>query len=117
MSTTPPPVVVYPVPRGSDRLWAFASHLSGLVCLPIILPLVVYLAMRRESTYVADNAREALNFHLSLALYSLILAITVVGLALIWAVGLVYVIFTIIAVIKASEDNCYRYPLTIRFVK
>jgi len=93
------------------------SHLSGLVCLPVILPLIVYLAMRHESSYVTDNAREALNFHLSLLLYSFILAITVIGVALLWAVGLVYVILTIIAVIKAAEDGCYRYPLAIRFVK
>jgi uncharacterized Tic20 family protein len=42
------------------------SHLSALLGVGFVLPLVVYLAMRKESEYVATNAREALNFHISL---------------------------------------------------
>ncbi len=117
MSTNPPVVDVYPTPKGSDKIWALLSHLSSFICVPLILPLIVYLAMRDESVYVTNNAREALNFHLSLVLYSFVLAITVIGLALIWVIWVVCLIFSIIAAIKASEGGCYRYPLTIRFVK
>lgn len=117
MSTTPPTIDVYPAPRGSDKVWTLLSHLSGFIAMPFILPLIVYLAMRGESAYVTDNAREALNFHLSLLLYSAVLAITVIGLTLIWVVVLFGFVLAIVAAIKASEGGCYRYPLTIRFVK
>ena len=114
---TPPTVVDYPTPRGSDKIWAILCHLSGCISLPFILPLIVYLALRHESNYVADNAREALNFHISLLIYSVVLLITVIGIALLWVVGIAYVVLAIVATIKASEGGCYRYPLTIRFVK
>jgi uncharacterized Tic20 family protein len=94
--------------------------LSGFISVPFLLPLIVYLAMRHESSYVADNAREALNFHLSLLLYGIvacILMLVVIGAFLMGAIVLAYIVFSIIAAIKASEGGCYRYPLTIRFVK
>ena len=54
-----------PAPKGSDKIWSMLSHLSALLGVGFVLPLVIYLAMRKESGYVAANAREALNFHIS----------------------------------------------------
>lgn len=114
------PVVAAPaVPHGSDKIWAILCHLSWFIGLPFLLPLVVYLAMRRDSDYVAGNAREALNFHLSLLLYGLCcipLVFILVGVPLLLAIGLGSVILSIIAAVKCSDGICYRYPLTIRFV-
>ena len=56
--------------QGSDKIWSMLSHLSALLGVGFVLPLVVYLAMRKESEYVAANAREALNFHISVLIYS-----------------------------------------------
>ena len=47
-------------PNGSDKILSMLSHLSALLGVGFLLPLVVYLAMRHESEYVAANAREAL---------------------------------------------------------
>lgn len=58
-----------PVPKGSDKIWAVLCHLSFFLGLPFLLPLVVYLVMRKESEYVAENAREALNFHITVLIY------------------------------------------------
>ena len=64
---------VHAVPRGNDKIWAILSHLSTFLGIGFILiPLVVYLAMKDESAYVRDNAREALNFHLSILIYGLL---------------------------------------------
>jgi len=57
-------------PKGSDKIWSMLSHLSALLGVGFVLPLVVYLAMRKESEYVATNAREALNFHISVLIYA-----------------------------------------------
>ena len=34
------------LPRGNDKIWSILSHLSSLMGVGIILPLVVYLAMK-----------------------------------------------------------------------
>lgn len=106
-------------PRGNDKIWALFSHLSTFVGLPFLLPLVVYLAMKGDSAYVAENAREALNFHLSFLIYSVCcipLVFVVIGIPLLVLIGLASLILAVVAAIKASDGGCYRYPLTIRLV-
>ena len=75
---------------GSDRLWIVLSHLSLLLGVGFVLPLVVYLVMRNESPVVAANAREALNFHISLFIYFALcipLAVIIIGVPLLIAIG------------------------------
>jgi uncharacterized Tic20 family protein len=106
-------------PSGNYKIWSMLSHLSAMFGLGIILPLVVYLAMRSESEYVAANAREALNFHISVYLYALCcipLAFVLIGIPLAILIGLGSLVLAIIAAVKASKGECYHYPLTIRLV-
>ena len=106
-------------PRGSDKIWSMLSHLSALLGVGFLLPLVVYLAMRKESEYVATNAREALNFHLTVLIYALCcipLVFILIGIPLLIVLGLGSLVLAIIATIKASDGQCYRYPLTLRLV-
>ena len=84
-----------------------------------ILPFIVYLAKRNESELVAAHAREALNFHISLLIYTICcipLCFILIGIPLLLALGLMAFICAIIAAIKASEVGFYRYPLTIRLI-
>ena len=107
------------VPSGNDKIWAMLSHLSIFLGVGILLPLVVYLAMRRESEYTAANAREALNFHISMYLYVLCcipLMLVLIGVPLAIIIGLGSLVLAIVAAVKASNGECYRYPLTLRFV-
>jgi len=109
------------LPRnGSDKIWSMLSQLSALLGVGFVLPLVVYLAMRNESEYVATNAREALNFHISILIYALCcipLVFILVGIPLLIVLGLGSLVLAIIAAINASNNLCYRYPLTIRLVR
>ena len=108
-----------PAHKGSDKIWSMLSHLSALLGVGLLLPLVVYLAMRKESESVAANAREALNFHISVLIYSLCcipLVFILIGIPLLIVLGLGSLILAIIATIKASDGQCYRYPLTLRLV-
>jgi uncharacterized Tic20 family protein len=97
------------------------SHLSVFLGIGFLLaPLVIYLAMKDESEYVAANAREALNFHISVLLYGLCcipLCLIFIGLPLLILLGVAMYIFAIVATIKAADGGCYRYPLTIRLVQ
>ncbi len=108
-----------PSPRGNEKIWAIFSHLSTFIGLPFLLPLVVYLAMKGDSAYVTDNAREALNFHLSMLLYALAclpLILIAIGIPLLIIIGLASIVLAIVAAIKASDGGCYHYPLTLRLV-
>ena len=117
MDATPPSL---PSPRGNEKIWALLSHLSSFIGMPFLLPLIVYLAMKGDSAYVAENAREALNFHLSLLIYALCcipLVWLLVGIPLLLVIGLASLVLAIVAAIKASDGGCYHYPLTLRLVK
>ena len=101
-------------PRGSDKIWSMLSHLSALLGVGFLLPLVVYLAMRKESEYVATNAREALNFHLTVLIYALCcipLVFILIGIPLLIVLGLGSLVLAIIATIKASDGQCYRLSI------
>lgn len=95
----------------------------GLLGVPfgnILGPLVIWLIKREESPFVDACGKEALNFQISMTIYTLIaglLILAAVGLVLLPAIIIVNVIFTIIASIRASEGKIYQYPLTIRFIK
>ncbi len=106
-------------PKGSDKIWSMLSHLSALLGVGFVLPLVVYLAMRKESEYVAANAREALNFHISVLIYAVCcipLVFILIGIPMLIVLGLGSLVLAIIATVKASDGQCYRYPLMLRLV-
>jgi len=112
---TPPPVRV---PTGNDKIWSILSHLSGFIGVPFILPLVVWLAMRKESAYVGQNAAAALNFHLSLIIYGICcipLVFVLIGIPLLILLALASLILSIIAAVKASDGAVFKYPLAIPF--
>ena len=106
-------------PTGTEKIWSILSHLSCMFGVGIILPLVVYLAMKGDSEYVRENAREALNFHLSLLIYCICcipLVFIIIGVPLLLLIALVSFILAIVAAVKAADGGCYRYPMTIRLV-
>lgn len=95
-------------------------HVSALIGVGILLPLIVWLVKRREADLTAAHAAEALNFHLSLLFYSLICIPAIflfgLGVVLLILMGIASVVLAIIAAMKASDGVLYRYPLTIRLV-
>ncbi|HYN74826.1 MAG TPA: DUF4870 domain-containing protein [Candidatus Limnocylindria bacterium] len=103
----------------NDTLWAVLSHLSYFV-LALIFPLIVMLTVGKDSPFVRRHSTEALNFHISLLIYSVISAIlilVIIGIFLLIAVAIFGVVMAIIAAIKAGQGEDYRYPLTLRLVK
>ena len=102
---------------GDDHLWIVFSHISLLLGVGILIPLIVYLIKKDESEQIAHHSREALNFHLSIIIYSTVCAITCIGIPLIFVITIGGIVLSIIAAIKSSEPVPYRYPLTLRLVK
>jgi uncharacterized Tic20 family protein len=95
-------------------------HVSTFLGVGFILPLIVYLAMKDESDYVRSNAREALNFHISILIYGICcipLVFVVIGIPILILLGIGSLVLSIVAAIRASDGGTYRYPLTLRLVK
>jgi uncharacterized Tic20 family protein len=129
-----PPVDGMPGPE--ERQWAMFAHLSALAgglltgavggwgC--FLGPLIIWLVKKDTMPFVADQAKEALNFNITVAgvlvvlgmltLLTLGIGIIITGpLMFIVAVGALVLI--VMAAIKANEGKAYRYPMTLRLVK
>lgn len=105
-------------PTSDDKNIAVLSHLLGIF-LPIVSSLVIWLATKETSKFGSDQAREALNFQISMAIYffvSSLLTFVLIGFLLLPLLMLAYVILCIIAAYKVSKDEFYLYPLTLRLV-
>ncbi len=86
----------------------------------VVAPLILWLVKRHDHPFIDDQGRESLNFQITIFLLfvvSMILTMLVVGLFLIGIVLLYHLVFTIVAAVKASGGEAYRYPLTFRFLK
>lgn len=103
-------------PTSDEKTMALLAHILTLVA-GFVAPLVIYLVKKDESAFVTAHAKESLNFQITLFIVFIILFITVVGILLLWIVGLLSLVLIIVATIKASEGKLYRYPLNIRLIK
>ena len=110
--------VQQPMTPDDERLWAMLSHLS-ILAFSIIAPIIILAAFGKRSQFVSDQAKEALNFHLTVliaAIVSGILILVIIGIFLLIAVAIGSLVFGIIGAIKAYEGTAYRYPICIRFL-
>ena len=134
-ATAPPPAVS--APSDEEKKWALFAHLSilvgGLVTFgwaasfgSFIGPLIIWLIQKDKMPFVADQAKEALNFGITLTIACFVLLmLTIFSLGIgalvtipaFMAIGIAALVLVIIAAIKANEGVAYRYPITLRLVK
>jgi uncharacterized Tic20 family protein len=111
-------------PTQEERTWALAAHLGSFlaayVALGFLCPLIVLLVKGNESPFIRSHAVESLNFQITAAILTIIFVIlifVVIGIFLLIALGIAYVVLVIMATVAASRGELYRYPLSLRFVK
>ncbi len=119
-------------PVGEERTWALLGHLSalsafivtGIGC--VLGPLIIWLVKRDTLPFAADQAKEALNFNITILIAAaglILFTIITIGIGALIAVPLgfalffYWLIFTIIAAVNANNGVRYRYPLTLRLVQ
>ena len=135
---------INPAPTGAEsgipaeeRQWAMFAHLSALLgglltsgwagsigC--FLGPLIIWMVKKDTMPFVDDQAKEALNFNITVAIIFFVLwAVTfltlfiggVLTVPLMVIVGIAWLVLTVIASIKANQGERYRYPFTLRLVK
>ena len=89
-------------------------------------PLVIWLMKKDSMPFVADQAKESLNFNITVAAVFLVLLVLslvtlgigfIITLPIMLIVGIAALVLIIMAAIKANDGIAYRYPFTIRLVK
>lgn len=103
-------------PTEDEKTLAILCHVLGIFFW-IFSSLIIYLWKKDESPYIAEHAREALNFQITITLIGIIMFVTIIGILFLWVLGPLDVVLCILAALKASENKIYRYPLTWRLVK
>lgn len=116
----PPPPATTDVPA-DQRTMALAAHLLGIFT-GFIGALIIWLINKDDAgkAFVTDQAKEALNFQITVTIamvISIILMIVIIGGILAPIVGVINVVFCIIAAVKANNGEAYRYPFTLRLIK
>ncbi len=120
----------------SERTYAMWIHLGALIgwvvagasqgigaWLPIVVAGVMWTARKKDSPFIDDHGREALNFQISMILMFLLalvvgLMMCLVGVAVtLPAVMVLAVAGSIMGAVAASKGQYFRYPATFRFLK
>ena len=120
-----------------ERNWAMAAHLCGLLWLAggtgvifipfgglalftMLGPLIIWRTKGPSMPFAAEQAKESLNFQLTIFLLGLVCAplmIILIGFALLSILGLLDLILVIVAAVQVSDGKPYRYPFCLRLVK
>lgn len=120
----------------------FTSWMVGIA--GAVVSLCIWFVVRDRNPFAAAHAKECFNFNLSMFLYAcvavvlglilgvgaIIATIATLGVAALvaapmvlvivlalGAIAILWVVFGIIAAMKAYEGQLYRYPMTLRFLK
>ena len=109
----------------SERNWAMLCHLSAFAgyFFPfggIIGPLICWLSKKDESSWVNENGKSSLNFQISILLYMVLafpLCFIIIGIPIEMFLGVLEVVCIVIASIKASKGERFKYPLAIPFIQ
>lgn len=115
--TTPNPYASNePMPPQSEKGWSIATHLLGIP-FEFFAPVLGYLLFNGKGPFISHHVRESLNFGITMLIAVVVLAISIIGIILLWLPPLIWVIFRLVAAYKTSKGEYFKYPLTLRFVK
>lgn len=109
----------------SERDWAMFCHLSAVAgyLIPfggIIGPLIFWTSRKDNSEWVNQNGRSSMNFQLSMLLYLVLtipLCIILIGIPILIFLWIFRLVCIVVASIKASHGEVFKYPLSIPFIQ
>jgi len=108
------------------------AHLSAIAGgffggVPAFLgPLIVWLLRKDRDGFAAGHGRAALNFNLSMLVYAgalVVLTLITFGVGALVAapvgagLGIVWLAFSIVGAVRAANNEPFRYPISIPFIR
>jgi uncharacterized protein len=102
------------------RNLAMLAHLLGIVS-GFVGPLLIWVLKKDTHPFVEDQAKEALNFQITIALAYFVLSIMMWIWWYFWALfpllSLANLALCLLAAVQASNGERFRYPVALRLVK
>jgi len=128
LDNTSPDPTMNQMPTDEERNLAMIAHISGLIgvftagYVGFLGPLIVYLVKKDTSYFVEEQAKEALNFQITMFIVALVMGIIVaiscfVLFPLFFVTPVLQCVFGIIATLAVRDGSSYRYPINIRFFR
>ena len=105
-------------PTADEKNIAVLTHLAGTI-FSIFPSLIVWLLKKDDSAYIGEQARDALNFQITVLIAYAISSVLIIILIGFLAMGIVWlgnIVLCILAAVAASKGEHYRYPLTLRLI-
>lgn len=112
----------------NDRSYATFQHVVPLIAHfagPIVVPIIAAVIMwqlKKEQPFLDDHGREATNFQISIALYTLVIipiaAIITCGVGAVLYIPLIAlnIYGAVRAAMAANKGEYFRYPMCLRLV-
>jgi uncharacterized Tic20 family protein len=114
----PQPAAAAPLSEAEDKQWASFAHLGGI--LGFLPALIIWLVFKDRGPKTNVEAKEALNFQITLIIgyiIGAILTFVIIGGLISLAVWVVGIIFSILGFTKVNAGGSYRYPFALRLIK
>lgn len=102
----------------NDKNIAVLTHLGGIF-FGFIPALIVWLLKKDDSPFIGEQAREALNFQITVLIAFVVAWVLVwllVGLLLLPLIYLANLVLCIIAAVNVSKGEDYKYPFALRLI-
>ena len=98
------------------------SQFAGIIVpgFGFAMPVVLWLLNKKYNAKVDATGKHIINFMISMFIYyaiSVVLCCIVIGIPMLIMLGILQIVFVIIATVKANNGETWKYPLTIDFLK
>jgi uncharacterized protein len=108
-----------------EPTFSMLLHLSSFlgIAIPfagIVLPVVMWATNKNESAVIDAHGKNVINWIISFMIYafiSAILCMVLIGIPMLFALGICSLVFTIMGAVKANHGTVWAYPMSIRFFK
>ncbi|MFC3107560.1 DUF4870 domain-containing protein [Undibacterium arcticum] len=106
-------------PSKDDCNIAMLAHLLGIFT-GFVGALIIWLLKKDSSAFINEEAREALNFQITITIGYLIASVLMfilIGMLLLPILYVANIIFCILGAVATSKGQSYRYPFAVRLVQ
>jgi hypothetical protein len=101
--------------NSNDKNIAVLAHLGGIF-FGFVPALILWFLKKDDNPYIGAQAREALNFQITVLIGYVAACFVLMGFLLLPAIYVANLVFCVIAAVNVSKGADYRYPLSLRLI-